>query len=263
MIVHPQSIRGSLTRTADGYRARRMYRVSEVPPGADGFSQVLRNTALPQVGEQYSAALPNLRVESVNIKLAREESDHTVYDAEVSYSTETADETGSSLSLSDPIEVSLRPYLGGISSFYDKDGNLNRRTFRRGSGFLGSGTTQTFEIEIQKPGIAVSVTATTRVHPDTLNQQYLGTVNARQWANNPPRTMRCDGFSAQFGGKDRLYRVTGDFVRAATESGTWEARNKIIVGGIVPEGAKLGNGIWDIKVYPESAWRTLSGFKYR
>lgn len=267
MNIREDLIRGEFEDGPDGIRARRYFLAYDViGKGSQRMSRVARASGIPSRGDTYPG-YRSVKALSVNVSPLREQ-DASVFLVIVEYSDKAADATGEELSLSDPIEVSLTPYSSSITTFYDRHGDLNARTFYQqlstnadGETLSSRSTYDVFEIEVERPGVTINITKTTSTNPDLLNKRYQGKINASQWNGNKPLSMRCEGFSASYTRNDRLFRVTGEFTRSASESGTWLARTYTLVGGIVQPTARLGNGIWDIEAYEPVSFARL-GWSY-
>lgn len=232
---------------------RRVYLVTGVGGSASSRAWNARQTAgVPRRSDPHPA-IPGAVV--TGVRVVPEQKDPAAFRVTVTYSTAGAGTGGLPVySLADPVEVSFAASSLQERVINDRFGNRIRSVYRS----AGSTLFTYHRVEVERPTVLISITRTVSTRPDDLNRAYGGRCNQDNWSGYARYQVRCDGFTGT-SGQAGLWRVTGTFVPAATQHGTWEAVVLHNAGGFVPADVRTGNGRAFFEPYPVATF-TRSGF---
>ena len=262
MKLHKDLIGTSVELTADESRYERRFLFTDVT-ASNKLRAVTQASGIPKVGDPHPDD-PTAKATSVFAQPASSQ-DGLTWEVLVRYSTQAANADGSeTLSLSDPIEVRYEARTITETTIYDRHGDKMTTFYVESLSVGGAANRVSFRsahrVEIERPGVVINITRTTREAPDILNARYGARVNSGKWGRYDRYQVLCEGFEGQGQRGSNLWRVTGRFYPSPLLDGTWRtqlfSRNS---SGVFPIDARLGRGIEQYEPYKLAALRN-SGF---
>ena len=260
MKVQLDLVGSTARRDPDGTHYERLALVTGVT-AREKLRAVLDAPGIPKRGDPHPQD-PSTTVRTVSVVPAEE--DARSFLVTISYSSSSAADTGENLSLSDPIEVRYEARSTTESTIFDRHGNKMTTFYTESAAQTAilnrTAVTAAHRVELERPGVVINITRTTRETPDTLNKRYGARVNSGKWGGYDRYQVLCEGFEGQGARGSSLWRVTGRFYPSPLLDGTWRVQLLARNGeNIFPTDARAGRGIHQYEPYKLAALRN-SGF---